>query len=65
MKTNLTLACNRCMHESVCGKKHIFESAQKDLEQFNVLKIIDDKDWIKVQPLKCSYYLGYSDFIDK
>jgi len=65
MSKQLVLACDYCIHKSVCGKKHLFEGAQKDLEQFNVLKIINDKDWITVQPLKCSYYLGYSDISDE
>lgn len=58
MSKQLDLACDTCMHREVCGKKHIFEGAQKDLEQFNTLKILSGKDWIDIRPLKCQYYLS-------
>ena len=56
-ENNLELACNTCMHAKVCGKRQVFKGLQKDLEQFNTLKILGNKDWIDIQPLKCQYYL--------
>ena len=58
MNKNLKLACDTCMHAKVCGKRQVFEGMQKDLEQFNTLKILGYKDWIDIQPLRCHYYLS-------